>query len=162
MPVANDHLNDVLVQVAALQKLITCPYAAGTQTIQHAFTYVPFLTQSVDCPFFLNRVTGGGINFQTTMGTQRVPSSIEMNLAITRAEANSNLEEAQAEILRWRTPVFRAFAAHIRLGGAFEWLEEAVISKYVPFREFIYGETHYLASAFTLSVVELFPITIGI
>jgi hypothetical protein len=163
MTVANDHLNDVLVTVAAMQLAITCPGAQGLTTIQQAFAYMPFVVQSVNCPCFVNRVTGGKTNFQTTMGDQRIPSTIKMALLITRADANTNLEDAQAEVLRWRTPVFVAFAAHIRLGGTFPWLMEASITEYTPFADFQYGaDAHFLASIFTLSVIELFPITIGI
>ena len=163
MTVANDHLNDVLETIATMQLAITCPAAQGLQTIQQAFAYMPFVVQSVNCPCFVNRVTGGKTNFQTSMGVQRIPSTIKMALLLVRADANSNLEDAQKEVLRWRTPVFRAFAAHIRLGGSFDWLMEASISEYTPFADFQYGaDAPFLASVFTLSVVESFPITIGI
>jgi len=160
--VQNDHLNDVLTSIAAMQMTVACPYAQGNKAILHAYAYMPYMTESGECPFFVNRVQGGAVNFQTTMGTQRIPSQIDMALCVMRDEAASNLEEAEAEVLRWRTPVLVTFAAHIRLGGSFPWLQEASIVKYVPFKDFVYCEKHYLASIFTLSVIELFPITIGI
>ena len=160
---ANDPMNDLLERVAYYQMQIICPGAQGIQVIKYAFAYMPFKTISAECPFFVNRVKGDATNFQASMGLQRIPSTVEMALCVVREQGATNLEDAQAEVLRWRMPVIRMFAAHIRLGGIYDWLMEATISKYEPFREFKYGEDQvYLASMFSLKVIESANITIGI
>ena len=162
-PTAVSNINDICEAVATLQRTVSLGIAATPQfptTIQAAFPYMQWDGNALNCPFFVNDVTGGATDFAATGVLQQVESTVHMYLCLMPWEAGSTMEGNLEYALRWRDVVFAAFAAALRLGGGLPGVLEAHITSWDKVK-LEYGSGDFVALRFDLTVMEAFPLAVG-
>ena len=154
--------NVVSEAVAALQRTIdlgVSPTAGFPTTVQAAYPYMQWDGNSLNCPFFVNNMTGGATDFLATGALQRVDEVVHMFLCLFPSEQGDNLEGNIEYALAWRDVVFAKFATALRLGGIPSVLEAHIVAWDQLNVE--YGSGEFVALRFDLAVRETFPLPVG-
>lgn len=150
-------LNQILEYMATLQQTITIP---GEQ-VTAAYAYLPSDPASANCPFFVNEVDFGPVEFLAVRGFQRVVDIVNMHLCVSRFEADATLEYNVQNLALWRDAVIAKFAGAVRFANTFPFITEAYIDRWSGLVKLDYGSTSFLAMTYRLHIEEQFLLTVN-
>lgn len=152
-------LNDILEYLATAQLAMSLP--VGLTPIRAAYAYLPADPSSADCPFFVNDVSGGPVEFLAVRGFTRVVDNIDMDLCIARYEADATLALNLENVAGYRDAVLATFAARVRLSNQFSFITEAYIDRWSGLIKLEYGSTAFAAITYRLHIEEQFLLTVS-
>jgi hypothetical protein len=150
------NINAVCEGLCTVEMGIALPIPATPQfptAVRAAFPYPEYDGAALNCPFFVNEVVGGPVDFMASSGTQDVVNTIHAYLCVMPVQQGDSLGGVIEYLLRWRDPCLAAFAGAIRLGGMLPYVIESRVIAWDR-GEYEYGTGAWQALHFELEITE--------